>query len=404
MIELKGKYNTATVFTDRVEESAMSQIIALLNQPFSQGAKVRIMPDCHAGTGCVIGFTADLGDLVVPNLVGVDIGCGMYVTELDTDHVDFPTLDHIIHKYVPAGQSVHDGRMVKFPDLQQLHCYRSLKDTKRIERGIGSLGGGNHFIEVNQGISGKLYLVVHSGSRNLGRQVADHYQHLAIDMCSGKADYYARRDHLIEAYKAMGRKSEIADALRLLKAQYAQLQPQVTAELCYLQDEPRQQYLHDMEICQRYAAINRETIAAIILGRMKLKCKASFHTIHNYIDFKDNIIRKGSVAAYDNQQLIIPINMRDGSILAIGKGNADWNYSAPHGAGRLFSRSQAKANLSLAEFETTMNGIYTTSVNQSTLDESPMAYKPIEDILNYIDDTVAVQEIIKPVYNFKAGQ
>lgn len=403
MLKLKGKYNTAIVFTDNIEETAISQIIKLCNQEFIEDCKIRIMPDCHAGSGCVIGFTADLGDKVVPNLVGVDIGCGMHVTELGKVDIDLPKLDETIRQHIPAGAETHENRIVKFPELQELYCYRDLKDTKRIVESIGTLGGGNHFIECNKDEQNS-YLVIHSGSRNLGKQVADIYQKLAIDLCSGKENYFIEKETLIQEYKKQGKRKQIQPALEKLKKKYNKLTPRYNADLCYLTGEFREKYLHDMEICQHYATLNRETMAEIILDRMSLTSKNSFHTVHNYIDFNDNIIRKGSVAAYKGQKIIIPINMRDGSIIAIGKGNPDWNYSAPHGAGRIMSRSKAKEFVSLEEFQESMKGIYTTSVNEHTLDESPMAYKPMSEIIKNIQDTADIMTVIKPIYNFKASE
>jgi len=409
LIELQGKYNTAKVFTDNVETTAQSQIIELCNQDFTQGGKIRIMPDTHAGSGCVIGFTADLGDKVVPNIVGVDIGCGMLTIELGKINIDLHELDEVVRKYVPSGRTVHGGKVVRFDKIQELNCYRLLKDTKRMERSIGTLGGGNHFIEVNQDGNNNLYLVIHSGSRNLGKQVAEHYQNLAVDLCSGKGDYYIQRDQLIEEYKKQGRKDKIQKALKDLEKKFDNLHPSYPNDLCFLTGEWREKYLHDMNICQEYASLNRLTMAKIILNNMfgdKLHNIDFniFQTVHNYINFKDNIIRKGAISAYKDEKVLIPINMRDGSILAIGKGNPDWNYSAPHGAGRLMSRRVAKELVNLEEFEKTMKGIYTTSVGLSTLDEAPMVYKPIQDILDNIGDTVEVIDIIKPIYNFKAGE
>jgi tRNA-splicing ligase RtcB len=412
MIELQGRYNTAKVFTDNVEQTAMSQIIELCNQSFVEGGKIRIMPDTHAGAGCVIGFTADLGDKVIPNIVGVDIGCGMLTVELGKIEINLQKIDEIIRQYIPSGVNTHEGRIVKFDKLQELNCYRSLKDTKRIERSIGTLGGGNHFIEVNKDDNDNLYLVIHSGSRNLGKQVAEYYQNIAIDLCSGKGDYFDKRDQLIQEYKAQGKRKEIQKALKDLEKKYNIMHPSYPRELCFLSGEWRNKYLHDMNICQEYAALNRALMADIILHRLVNKgiTKAgykgfeSFQTIHNYINFKDNIIRKGAISAYKNEKVLIPINMRDGSILGIGKGNLDWNYSAPHGAGRLMSRSKAKENILMEDYQKSMEGIFTTSVNTHTLDEAPMAYKPIEEIINNIGDTVEILDIIKPIYNFKAGE
>ncbi|WP_176124813.1 RtcB family protein [Clostridium felsineum] len=406
MIEIKGKYNTAKVYTSKLEPEVVAQIVELCNQDFCKDSKIVIMPDTHAGKGCVIGFTADLGDKVIPNIVGVDIGCGMTTIELGKINIDLEKLDEIIRKYVPSGMSVHEGRSVKFNELKELYCYRDLKNTKRIEKSIGTLGGGNHFIELNKDDEDNIYLVIHSGSRNLGKQVAEIYQNIAIDLCSGKEDYFEKKDKLIEEYKRQGKRKLIEAKLKELKKEYDYMKPSYPKELCFLTGKYREKYLNDMNICQEYAALNRETMADIILKKLmgkSLKEFSYFNTVHNYINFKDNIIRKGSISAYKDEKLLIPINMRDGSILAFGKGNADWNYSAPHGAGRLMSRNRAKAELSLEEFKKSMEGIYTTSINYSTLDEAPMAYKPIEEIIENIKDSVEVYKILKPIYNFKAS-
>ena len=406
MIELQGKYNTAKVFTDNVENTAQSQIIELCNQDFTLGGKIRIMPDTHAGSGCVIGFTADLGNKVIPNIVGVDIGCGMITVELGKIDINLQQLDKIIRQYVPSGKNVHEGRIIKFDRLKELHCYRVLKDTKRIKRSIGTLGGGNHFIEVNKDSNDNLYLVIHSGSRNLGKQVADYYQNMAIELRSGKEEFYKEKELIIKEYKSLGKRDLIQSTLKQLEKKYKNAHPDYPRELCFLQGEWRDKYLHDMNICQEYANLNRLTMAKIILNNVfghqlhNINFNV-FHTVHNYINFKDNIIRKGAISAYKNEKVLIPINMRDGSILAVGKGNPDWNYSAPHGAGRLMSRTKAKDIVNLEEFEKVMEGIYTTSVSLSTLDEAPMAYKPIQEILDNIGDAV---DIIKPIYNFKAGE
>lgn len=407
MIELKGKYNIARVYTDNLESEVVSQVIELCNQDFCKDSKIAIMPDTHAGKGCVIGFTANLGDKVIPNIVGVDIGCGMTTVELGKLDIDLEKMDGVIRKWVPSGMSVHEGRIAKFPKLQELFCYRDLTNTKRIEKSIGTLGGGNHFIELDKDDEGNIYLVIHSGSRNLGKQVAEIYQKLAVDICSGKEDYFYKRDKLIEDYKKEGKRKLIQPALKELKEKYDDMLPSYPKDLCFLTGNYKDKYLHDMSLCQEYASLNRETMANIILDKMfgkSLSDFSYFHTVHNYINFKDNIIRKGSISAYEGEKVLIPVNMRDGSILAFGKGNADWNYSAPHGAGRIMSRSKAKENLTLEEYEKSMEGIYTTSVNYSTLDEAPMAYKPMKEILNNIQDTVNIYGIIRPIYNFKAGE
>ena len=406
MIILNGKHNSAKVFTDNIDQETMSQIVNLCNQDFTKDCKIRIMPDCHFGKGCVIGFTADLGDKIIPNIVGVDISCGMITVELGMANIDLKELDNIIRQNIPSGRNTHDERKVRFPRLTELHCYRELKDTKRIERSIGTLGGGNHFIELGKDGLDYLYLIIHSGSRNLGKQVAEHYQNIAIEFRSGREDYYKERDRIIKEYKEQGRRKEIQPVLEKLNRHYKATQPDYPKELCFLTDEWRKKYLHDMKICQEYALLNREIMAKIILEKLfGRSCDFDFfHTTHNYISFKDNIIRKGSISAHKGEKVLIPINMRDGSILGIGKGNPDWNWSAPHGAGRLMSRTKAKENITMEEYKESMEGIYTTSVNTSTIDEAPMSYKPMEEILNNIGDTVDIVSIIKPIYNFKAGE
>lgn len=405
MMEITGKYGTAKVFTDVIEESAIEQLKILCDQPFIKDSTIRIMPDVHTGAGCVIGFTADLGEMVIPNIVGVDIGCGMLTVELGKDDIDFAKLDDIIRKYVPYGKDVHEGRIVKYPKLQELHCYRSLKDTKRIERSIGSLGGGNHFIEIDIDDDGNKYLVIHSGSRNLGKQVAEIYQNMAYDILRGKDKIFEKQKQIIEEYKATGRKAEIQSAIKELKASFEAQEISTPKELCYLKGEYRQMYLDDMKICQEYAVLNRYTMAQIIIKHMfdrDISEYEYFETIHNYIDHDSNIVRKGAVSAKDGEKLLIPINMRDGSLICIGKGNPDWNCSAPHGAGRLYSRNKAKETFTLEQFAEEMKGIYTTSVSVNTLDESPMAYKNMSDIVDNITPTAEIIKVIKPLYNFKA--
>lgn len=407
MLELRGKYNTAIVYTDIIEDTAIGQIIELCNQEFVKGRKIRIMPDVHAGAGCVIGFTADLGEMVIPNIVGVDIGCGMLTVELGTIDIDYEALDNLIREKVPSGKNVHEGRQVRFPDLQTLHCYRNLKDTKRLERSIGTLGGGNHFIEVDCDDEGNKYLVIHTGSRNLGKQVAEHYQKMAYDILRGADNLFEEQANLIARYKAEHRKKEIESALKELKKNFKAKWTDVPKDLCYLTGEYREMYLHDMKICQEFATKNRMQIAETILNGLfgkPLSDFSYFETIHNYIDHETNTVRKGAVSARKGEKLLIPINMRDGSLICIGKGNEEWNCSAPHGAGRLFSRGSAKANFSLEEFQKTMEGIFTTSVGADTLDESPMAYKNMEDIVNNITPTTEIIKQIKPTYNFKAGE
>lgn len=392
------------IFTENIEQEALNQIYTLIKQPAFEDCKVRIMPDVHAGVGCVIGFTADFGDKVIPNIVGVDIGCGMLIVELGKIDIDFEQLDKTIRERVPSGKNVHDGRVVRFNELQDLHCYRELKNTKRLERSIGTLGGGNHFIEIDTDIHNNKYLIIHSGSRNLGKQVAEYYQKFAIEIMQGKDKLYEMQEKLIADYKAQGKRKEIEKAIKELHRKFNPNPLDIPKELCYLTGKYKEQYLHDMQICQKFAVKNREEIARAILSEMELQSISSFETIHNYIEFGSNMVRKGAISAKKNEMLLIPINMRDGCIVGIGKGNEDWNYSAPHGAGRIMSRSKAKEMVSLDEFRQSMEGIYTTSVNQSTIDESPMVYKTIDEIIENIKDTVEIVKIIKPIYNFKASE
>ncbi|MGN0695174.1 MAG: RtcB family protein [Oscillospiraceae bacterium] len=407
MTEIKGKYNTAIIYTDIIDDTAREQIELLCDQEFVKGCRIRIMPDVHAGAGCVIGFTADLGEMVIPNIVGVDIGCGMMTVELGRLDIDLSELDDIIRNNVPSGKNVHDGRMVRFPGLLELECYRSLKDARRMERSIGTLGGGNHFIEVDTDEEGCRYLVIHTGSRNLGKQVAEHYQSMAYDILRGADDLFGKQKQLIEEYKAAERKSEIQSAIKALKREFKLRETDIPKPLCYLTGKYREMYLHDMRICQEFAVRNRREIVNIILGKLlgaDIDDFPHFETVHNYIDLEHNMVRKGAVSAKKGERLLIPINMRDGSLICTGKGNPDWNFSAPHGAGRLFSRSAARERFTLEEFQSSMSGIYSTSVNESTIDESPMAYKSMDDIVNNITPTADIDRMIKPVYNFKAGE
>ena len=401
MIEIKGKVNTALCYAKVVEEEAVQQIRRMCDYEFTAGSKVRIMPDVHAGKGCTIGTTMTITDKVVPNIVGVDIGCGMYTVKLGAAEIDFEKVDEAAHE-IPSGREVWKGRMERF-DLTALRCYRALQETKRLERSLGTLGGGNHFIEIDTAADGTKYLVIHSGSRNLGKQVAEFYQNLAVELHAGKAGYYEKREELIREYKAQGRRDEIQTALKELERAYGPKEPDMPADLCFLYGSYLEDYLHDVEICQAFARRSRERMAEIILERAGLEAVSAFHTIHNYIDTQEMILRKGSIAAHKGELLLIPINMRDGSILAKGKGNPDWNYSAPHGAGRLMSRTKARATLDLEAYKKTMEGVYTTSVQAATLDEAPMAYKSLEDILDVIDESVEVIEILRPIYNFKAA-
>lgn len=392
------------IFTNNIELTALNQIYTLVKQPAFSNCKVRIMPDVHAGAGCVIGFTADLGDKVIPNIVGVDIGCGMLTVELGKIDVNFDELDKVIREKIPSGRNVHNNRVVKFDELQDLYCYRELKDTKRLEKSIGTLGGGNHFIQVDTDEDDNKYLIIHSGSRNLGKQVAEYYQKLAIEIMQGKDILLKMQEKIIADYKVQGRKREIEKAIKELHRKFQHNPLDIPKELCYLTGKYREQYLHDMEICQQFAVRNRGEIVKVILSAMNWNDIRSFETIHNYIEFGSNMVRKGAISAKENERLLIPINMRDGCIIGIGKGNDDWNQSAPHGAGRIMSRSKARETVSLGDFQQSMKGIYTTSVSMSTLDESPMVYKSLDEILENIKDTIDVIKIIKPIYNFKASE
>ncbi len=393
------------IFTENIEDQAIKQIDLLLEQEPFRNCKVRIMPDVHAGKGCVIGFTADLGDKVIPNIVGVDIGCGMLCVELGNIEIDLEKLDKVINKYIPAGRNIREHNSMNFEIINQLYCLRELKETKKFNRAIGTLGGGNHFIELDIDDENNKYLVIHTGSRNLGKQVADYYQNLAIQLCSGKEEMFKRKEEIIKTYKEQGRKLEIQKALKQLETEYKQNKPELPNELCYLTGKYREMYLHDMKICQEYATENRNKIAQQILSKLidtGIIVFPYFHTIHNYISFEDNIVRKGAISAKKGEKVLIPINMRDGSIIAVGKGNTDWNNSAPHGAGRLMSRHKAKEVFNLKEFKDSMKDIYSTSVVEDTIDEAPFVYKPMQEIIDNIKDTVEIQKIIKPIYNFKA--
>ena len=402
MFEIVGRKCTAICYATVVEDDAVEQIRRMCDYEMTGGSKVRIMPDVHFGKGCTIGTTMTIVDKAVPNVVGVDIGCGMYTVNLGKVDIDLERFDEAAH-YIPSGMNTWEGRKEKF-NLQELCCYRELRNTGRIERSLGTLGGGNHFIEIDVSEDGTKYLVIHSGSRNLGKQVAELYQQLAIDLNKGIGDYLEAKEELIRTYKEQGRRKEIQKALKELKWKKETLQPDIPDDLCFLTGKYLDRYLHDVEICQRFARRNREKMAEILLERTGLTAGDAFHTIHNYIDTEERILRKGAIAAHAGERVLIPINMRDGSVLAVGRGNPEWNYSAPHGAGRLMSRKQAKNQLSMDEYLETMKGIYTTSVNESTLDEAPMAYKSLDDIIGVIRESVDVIEVLKPIYNFKASE
>lgn len=390
------------IFTNNIEESAKEQIDLLLEQEAFKNCKVRIMPDVHAGAGCVIGFTGNLGDKVIPNIVGVDIGCGMLCVELGKVDIDLEKLDKIIRQYIPSGMNVHQQK-VKDYDFTKLYCYNELKNKDGwLEKSLGSLGGGNHFIEIDIDEDNNKYLVIHTGSRNLGKQVAEIYQNKAIEYCSYKKEMQEEKNKIIKEYKEQGKEKEIQQALLEINNKY-QGKTKLPKDLCYLEGKDRENYLHDMRLCQEFAVLNRDYIAYKICYELDILCDKYFHTIHNYINFEDNIVRKGSISARKGERVIIPMNMRDGCIIGVGKGNEDWNYSAPHGAGRTMSRNIARQTLNMEDYKNSMNGIYTTSVNEQTIDEAPFVYKPMEEIIEHIKDTVEVEKIIKPIYNFKAN-
>ena len=411
MVKIQGLYNTAVCYTPELEELAARQIQAVCDQVEFAGCKIRIMPDVHAGKGCTIGTTMTIQDKIVPGMVGVDIGCGMETVELAERNIDFHKLDKLIRREISFGREV---RTTPHPlnseiDLTQLRCAEYV-DLHRARHSIGSLGGGNHFIEVDVDDDGNNYLVIHSGSRNLGKQVADYYQRLAFERHYGSREEFAnRRNQIIRELKEQGREKEIGEALAALEKERSsrerEIQWDITPkQLCYLTGQDRLDYLHDMQICQRYATRNRRIMTGVIVDAMDWNCLDFFETVHNYIDMESNIVRKGAVSARAGEVLLIPMNMRDGSLICLGKGNDDWNQSAPHGAGRLMGRREAKEKLSVEDFKQTMNGVYTTSVSAYTLDEAPDAYKPMDAIVHLISDTVEVLNIIRPVYNFKAAE
>ena len=399
MIILNGKYNSAKVFTDIIEQSAAAQITELLNQPMTENAQIRIMPDVHAGSGCTIGTTMNITDKVVPNVVGVDIGCGMETIKIKEKHIELQKLDKLIYEKIPSGFSIRSKphRYLSQIELLDLYCFDHI-NLNRAENSIGTLGGGNHFIEADKDSDGSIYIVVHSGSRHLGVEAASYYQNEAyrrLNKCSDK-----EVQELIAKLKAEGKQKNIQSEIKKLTNTK---HTNIPKALAYAEGELFDQYIHDMKIIQKFALLNRQAMMDEIIKGMKLHVTERFSTIHNYIDTENMILRKGAVSAQKGEKLLIPMNMKDGSFICIGKGNPDWNFSAPHGAGRLMSRAEAKETFTVSEFKKKMSGVYTTSVNQSTLDECPMAYKPIDEIVDHISDTVEIVSQIKPIYNFKAG-
>lgn len=405
---ISGEYNTAKIFTENIEETAIEQIRELCNQEFVSGSKIRIMPDVHAGAGCVIGTTMTITDKIVPNLVGVDIGCGMHtavIKELNKKDIDFERLDKVINEYIPSGFSLRSGihSFAEKTRIENLRCKKDF-DMGKARRSIGTLGGGNHFIEMNEDDKGNIYIVIHSGSRNLGLQVCNYYQGKAFEKLSGKLKKLKEIDitKLIEDLKSQDKYDEINSAIEKIKKEITS--NEVNKHLSYVDGEMFHDYIHDMQIMQEYAEINRQAMLYEIITRMGYETEEKFSTIHNYIDVENMILRKGAVSAEKNEKLLIPINMRDGSLICIGKGNKDWNNSAPHGAGRLLGRNAAKLRFTMEEFKKSMEGIYSSSINKDTLDEAPMAYKPMKEIINNITETAEIIAQIRPIYNFKATE
>lgn len=399
------KMSDLKIFAKTIDEKAREQIDLLLAQDAFKDCKIRIMPDVHAGIGCVIGFTAYLGDKVIPNIVGVDIGCGMLTVELGKISIDFDKLDAVIRENIPYGMNVNDVpvKCGFIEELEDLVCWNGIKNKDRIKRSLCSLGGGNHFIEVDADDDGNKYLVIHTGSRNLGKQVAEIYQNFAISRMCGKEKFKKICDNVIAKLKEIGKEKQIEKTLKTLNNLYNP-EMSVPKELCYLERGSSSTYLHDMGLCQRFADWNRTYIARRICEKIGWSEDNQFQTIHNYIESGSNIVRKGAISAKNGERVLIPINMRDGCILGVGLGNKDWNESAPHGAGRILSRAEAKLSISLSEYKNTMSGIFTTSVSEDTIDEAPQAYKPMQEIVDCISDTVKIEKIIKPVYNFKASE
>jgi len=400
MIEIKGKYDTAKIYTDNVDEETLKQLYKMLNSIVSENANLRIMPDCHAGAGCVIGTTMKITDKVVPNFVGVDIGCGMLVQTLKDTHVELAKLDKVIHQNVPAGFSIHQKahRWANDTRISELRCKAHLPNMHKFPLAVGTLGGGNHFIELNKDETGQLFLVIHTGSRNLGKQVADYYQQKAYDTMVTK------RVRGLSDILAKLRDDGRANECEFVAKNYVENNPIVEKALAYCEGQLMDDYLHDMAICQEYASLNRKAIADIIQCGMRWKVIDEFQTIHNYIDMNTKILRKGAVRAEKGEILIVPISPSYGSLICVGLGNEDWNYSAPHGGGRAMSRKVAKEKFTTADFKKAMEGIYTTTISKDTIDECPMAYKNPKEIIENIKDTVNVVNHIVPVYNFKGSE
>ena len=399
MITIQGLYNTAVCYTPALEDLAAKQIKAVCDQAEFAGCKIRVMPDVHAGKGCTIGTTMTIRDKIVPGMVGVDIGCGMETVELAESEIDFAKLDALIRKEIPYGREVRDTlhALNTEIDLTQLRCADQV-NLNRAMRSIGTLGGGNHFIEVDRSEDGRLFLIVHSGSRHLGTEVAEYYQNEGRRALWGGANYQIQE--VIAQLKAEGRFKEIQKTISALRTEH---ELSIPKDLAYVEGKLFEDYIHDMKITQQFAMLNRKAMVDVIMTGMGFTAVEAFTTIHNYIDTDAMILRKGSVSARAGEKLLIPINMRDGSLICVGKGNQEWNCSAPHGAGRLMSRRAAFSALTMDEFKKEMEGIYTTCVLPDTLDEAPMAYKSMDEIVAQIGPTAHIVERIRPIYNFKAA-
>ena len=386
------------IFTENIDPEAVNQIYELIRLAPFDGASVRIMPDVHYGKGCVVGFTSTTNDKLIPNVIGVDIGCGMLTVKLGKGKLDLAALDLYIRENIPAGAKVHRS-YTEDKLIRNLRCFSQLENLDKLYRSMGTLGGGNHFIEVDVDAEGEKYLVIHTGSRNLGQQVATYYQKLAVDLCKNAAE--RKKQEIHAKLLKEGRTAEIPDAMKQVSEEFYDL-TKIPAQHCHLFGTDMEDYLHDLRICQEFARKNRQKIAGTILRFLRIGHAESFDTIHNYID-DEGIVRKGAISAHKGETVIIPMNMRDGCLIAVGKGNLDWNCSAPHGAGRLYSRQMVQEFFTVEQYRQEMAGIYSTSVGAATLDESPMAYKPMEEIMSLISPTVDIVKVIKPIYNFKAG-
>ena len=403
---IKGDFNEAEVFTDNIDNETIAQIKQLLDQEFVKNSNIRVMPDCHKGAGCVIGTTMTIKDKIVPNLVGVDIGCGVLCVELGNIDLDLNKIDYFIKNKIPHGFNINNKAVVDYlEDILKIRCIDSIqKRPEEFNRALGSLGGGNHFIEIDKDDCGNKYLVIHSGSRNLGLQVAKHYQAVGYNNLNYNSEYKEKSKELIEEYKKSGKKKKIEKDLKKLKESF-KIESKIPRDLCYIEGQDLDDYLYDMDIVQKYASKNREIMARRIVEFIGLDYDSlnKFESIHNYIEIDKSMLRKGAISAYKGEDVLIPINMRDGVIIGKGKGNENWNFSAPHGAGRILSRAEGKDKIHMNNYKASMKDVFTTCVSVSTLDEAPQAYKPIDEIIDNITDTVEITKIVKPIYNFKSN-